>query len=57
MLIIFRFIVVSTIDFFDYYNAWEKVLLERKDLKVLLLSYEDMKKVINLKLHNVMGSF
>ena len=32
-------------DFFTYYTAWEKALAERKDVNVLLLSYEEMKTV------------
>ena len=32
-------------DFFTYYSAWEKALVERKDINVLLLSYEEMQKV------------
>ena len=31
-------------DFFTYYSAWEKAL-GRKDINVLLLSYEEMQKV------------
>ena len=39
------YFTVPFMDFFTYYTAWEKALAERKDVNVLLLSYEEMKKV------------
>jgi len=32
-------------DYFNYYNRWERFLADRNDVDVLLISYEDMKKV------------
>lgn len=33
-------------DFFKYLDAWEETLKEKKELDILVLCYEDMKKVL-----------
>lgn len=32
-------------DYFNYYTAWDKILKERRDIDLLVICYEDLKKV------------